>query len=61
MTEQWEYHVAECETGRYFDAFLEFHLIPLGADGWELVHITERRGNGDTVSLKGYFKRRKPQ
>ena len=58
MIEAWEYTTAECTTGQYWDAFLELHLKRLGAEGWELVHVTERKdcGVGD-VSLKGYFKR----
>lgn len=58
----WEYCTAECSTGRYWDDFLELHLNPLGAEGWELVHVTERPTGAadDSVSLKGYFKRQKP-
>ena len=57
----WEYCVKECATGRYYDAFFELYLEPLGRDGWELVHVTERPViSEDVVSLKGYFKRPKP-
>lgn len=55
----WEYLVAECEAGRYWDAFYEMHLKHLGEQGWELVHVTERPVDNEVVSLKGYFKRRK--
>ena len=58
---KWDYCVKECETGRYYDAFCVLILEPLGREGWELFHITERPvglpPSDDTVSLKGYFKR----
>jgi len=58
---QWEYRVEEQSgVGQYFDSFYELVLAPLGAEGWELIHITERRNHPFEweVSLKGYFKRR---
>ena len=60
MNELWEYKVEAVEVGRYYyDAMLELHLRPLGDQGWELVHITERKNFGsDDVHLKAYFKRR---
>ena len=60
---QWEYKVEGVEVGKYYDSLLELYLKPLGADGWELVHITERKppimiaGHTDEVHLKAYFKR----
>ena len=58
---RWEYLVEE-QSGvdQYFDSFFEFVLKPLGEEGWELLHITERRDHpfDRQVSLKGYFKRR---
>ena len=60
MNELWEYKVESVDVGRYNDAMLELHLRPLGDQGWEVVHITERKNwCRDGVHLKAYFKRRK--
>ena len=57
---RWEYCVEERSgVGQYWDEFLELSLKRLGEEGWELLHITERRNHpfSQDVSLKGYFKR----
>ena len=61
MTNQptrWEYRVEGQIVGKYWDAMLELHLKPLGEQGWELVHISERPAVSDEDRhLKAYFKR----
>jgi hypothetical protein len=45
----------------YYDSLL-VRLDQLGNEGWELVHITERKADGgdwDDVHLKAYLKRRR--
>lgn len=55
--QKWEYKCEGCCTGKYFDSFIGI-LDQLGREGWELVHVTERKELlGDEVHLKGYFKR----
>ena len=54
---KWEYKCEQCIVGPYYDELLEVWLKPAGKDGWEVIHITERRWPGDQVHLKAYFKR----
>ena len=61
---EWEYKAEGCHAGQYYDSFEMMVLTPLGSEGWELMHVTERPSDGgavDDVHLKGYFKRLKPQ
>lgn len=58
---KWEYRSEGCDVGRYYDEFIELIAKRLGEEGWELIHITERKGPDpqyqETVHLKGYFRR----
>ena len=60
---KWEYKVKGVDVDKYYDVLLELYLKPLGSEGWELMHITERKplatisGHSDIVHLKAYFKR----
>lgn len=60
--DQWEYCTEwRDDVGPHWDSFIELVCERLGREGWELVHVTERkRPDSEEVHLKGYFKRRKP-
>ena len=60
MNCKWEYKVEFCTVGPYYDTLVEAFLKPLGAKGWELVHISEmyRIEDRREVHLKAYLKRK---
>jgi hypothetical protein len=61
MADIWEYRCESATVGRYFDEMHEYFLKPLGEQGWEAFHVSERRSHAsddESRHLKVYFKRR---
>ncbi len=61
MSEKWEYRCEDTTVGRYFDEMLENFMKPLGEQGWEAFHVSERLAHhtdNESRHLKVYFKRR---